>query len=72
MKVIVFVDPIEGGTSIYYPNYAYKHVDETDDAFLTRCIDRHKSIPRGVTTHIMDSSDIPSDRYFRSAWEWSD
>jgi len=26
----------------------------------------------GVAYHIIDDSDIPTDRYFRNAWEWED
>ena len=26
----------------------------------------------GVAYHIIDDSDIPTDRYFRDSWEWSD
>ena len=72
MKVIIFVDPVAGGTSVYYPNYDYKREDETEDEFLIRCVERRKSIPVGVVTHIIESTELPTDRYFRNAWEWSD
>ena len=72
MKVIIFVDPVAGGTSVYHPNYDYKREDETEDEFLTRCIERGKAIPSGVDTHIMEDTDLPTDRYFRNAWEWED
>jgi hypothetical protein len=70
MKVIVFVDPVAGGTSVFYPNYDYKRDDETEEEFLART--SAKAIPSGVATHIIENTEIPSDRYFRDAWEWED
>ena len=29
-----------------------------------------KDVPAGKTYHIVDVSEIPSDRTFRNAWEW--
>ena len=29
-----------------------------------------KDVPAGKEYHIVDVSDIPSDRTFRGAWEW--
>lgn len=29
-----------------------------------------KDVPDGKTYHIVDKSEIPSDRTFRDAWEW--
>ena len=29
-----------------------------------------KDVPTGKTYHIVDSSEIPTDRTFRNAWEW--
>ena len=29
-----------------------------------------KDVPTGKTYHIVDVSEIPSDRTFRNAWEW--
>ena len=31
-----------------------------------------KDVPEGKAYHIVDVSDIPSDRTFRNAWEWSE
>jgi len=30
-----------------------------------------KDVPAGKTYHIVDVSEIPSDRTFRNAWEWA-
>jgi len=30
-----------------------------------------KDVPAGKEYHIVDVSDIPSDRTFRNAWEWA-
>jgi len=30
-----------------------------------------KDVPAGKEYHIVDASDIPSDRTFRNAWEWA-
>ena len=70
MKVVVFVDPIEGGTSVFYPSHKNKLEDETEDVFLERAI--AKDIPAGIVTHIIEDTELPSDRYFRNAWEWED
>ena len=31
-----------------------------------------KDVPEGKEYHIVDASDIPTDRTFRNAWEWSE
>ena len=30
-----------------------------------------KDVPAGKTYHIVDVSEIPTDRTFRNAWEWN-
>ena len=30
-----------------------------------------KDVPDGLEYHIVDASEIPSDRTFRNAWEWA-
>lgn len=30
-----------------------------------------KDVPAGKTYHIVDKSEVPSDRTFREAWEWA-
>lgn len=29
-----------------------------------------KDVPEGVSYHIVDASEVPSDRTFREAWSW--
>tara|TARA_R110000824_G_scaffold78788_1_gene198703 strand:+ start:802 stop:990 length:189 start_codon:yes stop_codon:yes gene_type:complete len=29
-----------------------------------------KDVPEGVSYHIVDASEVPSDRTFRGAWSW--
>jgi hypothetical protein len=29
-----------------------------------------KDVPKGVSYHIVDASEVPSDRTFRGAWSW--
>jgi hypothetical protein len=31
-----------------------------------------KDVPQGKEYHIVDVSEIPTDREFRNAWEWAD
>ena len=72
MKVVAYIDPVAGGLSVLYPSYndRARPSGETDDECLTRWA--AKAIPDGVTTHIIEHTDLPSDRYFRNAWTWSD
>ena len=41
-----------------------------DDAFLAHL--QAKWLTEGVSGGLVLLSDIPTDRYFRNAWEWSD
>jgi hypothetical protein len=72
MKVVIFTDPIAGGMSIFYPSYknTNRPVGETDDEYLTRSAT--KAIPDGINTHTIEADTLPTDRYFRNAWTWSD
>jgi hypothetical protein len=29
-----------------------------------------KDVPAGITYHIVNTSELPTDRTFRDAWEW--
>jgi hypothetical protein len=53
----------EGGISIVIPTAEWlaEHTIEELAA---------KDVPVGKTYHIVDVSEIPSDRTFRNAWEW--
>ena len=59
-KVIVWTDPEIGGLNITYPVGS-----DIDDA-------KKKAIPDGVTSYIIDKSDVPTDRSFRNAWTYSE
>lgn len=43
--------------------------DETDDEFAARVA--AKDVPEGKPFKIVDVTDIPSDRTFRNAWEYT-
>lgn len=53
----------EGGVSIIVP---------APDCGLTIEEIAAKDVPAGKPFKIVDVSDIPSDRTFRSAWSWQD
>ena len=54
----------EGGISIIIPTEEWlaEHTIEELAA---------KDVPAGKDYHIVDVSEIPSDRTFRNAWEWA-
>ena len=43
----------------------------TDECGLTVEQIAEKDVPSGKTYNIVDVADIPSDRTFRNAWEWT-
>ena len=55
----------EGGVSIVIP---------TPEALETMTIEEiaAKDVPAGKEYKIVDVSEIPEDRTFRNAWEWSE
>jgi hypothetical protein len=58
---IIYPTP-EGGVAIIIP---------APDCGLTIEQIAAKDVPAGVPFRIVDASDIPSDRSFRNAWEFS-
>jgi hypothetical protein len=58
---IIYPTP-EGGVAIIIP---------APDCGLTIEQIAAKDVPAGVPFRIVDASDIPSDRTFRNAWEFS-
>jgi len=75
MKVVVFTDSVTGNMSVFYPQYNDKlrfidYPDETDDECLARTM--ANGIPEGTVTHIIEDTELPTDRDFRNAWEWVD
>tara|TARA_Y100001938_G_C7948120_1_gene357833 strand:- start:280 stop:474 length:195 start_codon:yes stop_codon:yes gene_type:complete len=59
-KVIVWTDPESGGLNITYPVGS-----DVDDA-------KKKAIPDGITSYIVNTSEIPTDRSFRNAWTYTE
>ena len=72
MKVVVYLNPRTGITAVFYPayNYILRPVGETDDECLARCM--AKALPDDLTRYVIDADTLPTDRYFRNAWEWED
>jgi hypothetical protein len=70
MKCIVWTDD-EDNFCITYPAYGdtKRPVGQTDDELLALVI--AKAVKSG-DYQVIDDADIPADRYFRNAWEWSD
>ena len=54
----------EGGISIVIPTAEWL-ADHTIEELAA------KDVPAGKDYHIVDVSEIPSDRTFRNAWEWA-
>ena len=50
----------EGGISIIVPANCSLTIEEI----------AAKDVPQGKTYHIVDVSEIPTDRTFRNAWTW--
>ena len=69
MKHIIFTRPGRDTITVRTPAYNDTTTTETDDELLARSIAR---LPEGTGYHIVETEDLPTDRYFRNAWEWSD
>tara|TARA_R100000781_G_scaffold12543_1_gene11052 strand:+ start:1591 stop:1791 length:201 start_codon:yes stop_codon:yes gene_type:complete len=52
----------DGGLSIIAP---------TDNCGLTVEQIQAKDVPSGITSYIVDKSDVPTDRSFRNAWTYT-
>jgi len=79
MSICLVWERADGGITVEYPAYGdtARPSSDTDAALIARCI--AKTRPRleakysgACTYHEIDSSALPSDSYFRNAWEWSD
>ena len=48
-------------------------ITPTPEALETMTVEQiaAKDVPTGKEYHIVEDSDIPSDRTFRNAWEWT-
>ena len=54
----------EGGISIIIPTEEWLEEHTIEELAA-------KDVPAGKDYHIVDVSEIPSDRTFRNAWEWA-
>ena len=54
----------EGGISIIIPTAEWLSEHTIEELAA-------KDVPAGKDYHIVDVSEIPSDRTFRNAWEWA-
>ena len=62
-KRIIYQNPnLGGGISIVVP---------AEKCHLTIDEIRAKDVPSGVTSYIVDTSTIPTDRSFRNAWTYT-
>lgn len=67
-KVILYTDKVTKNTCIVRPCLGAKKENETDIQFLERI--KEKDVPKDATNvYIEDASKLPTDRYFRNAWE---
>jgi len=53
----------EGGVSVIIPTAEWLSEHTIEELAA-------KDVPAGKDYHIVDVSEIPSDRSFRNAWEW--
>ena len=61
MNKRIIYETEEGGVAVIIP------APECD---LTIEESAAKDVPEGVSYHIVDASEVPSDRTFRGAWSW--
>ena len=64
MKRIIYKTP-DGGVAVLVPSPEYLQ-DHTMEELAA------KDVPEGAEFEIVDTSDIPTDRTFRNAWEYSE
>ena len=61
MNERIIYETEEGGVAVIIP---------TSECGLTIEEIAAKDVPEGVSYHIVDVSEVPSDRTFRGAWSW--
>lgn len=61
MNQRIIYETEEGGVAVIIP---------TPECGLTIEEIAAKDVPEGVSYHIVDVSEVPSDRTFRGAWSW--
>lgn len=63
MKHIIY-PAADGGVAVVVPSPEYLLTHTIEDCAA-------KDVPQGVSFQIVDVADIPSDRTFRNAWEYT-
>jgi ribosomal protein S12 len=61
MSERIIYETEEGGVAVIIPS---PECDLTIEEIAA------KDVPEGVEYHIVDESEVPSDRTFREAWSW--
>tara|TARA_R110000764_G_scaffold54715_1_gene119318 strand:+ start:328 stop:516 length:189 start_codon:yes stop_codon:yes gene_type:complete len=61
MNERIIYETQEGGVAVIIP---------APECGLTTQEIAAKDVPQGVSYHIVDASEVPSDRTFREAWSW--
>jgi len=73
-RIIYPVAPAEGesfsGVAVVVPAPNAVERGETHEDFMARIA--AKDVPTGVPHQIIPTGDLPVDRYFRNAWEYSE
>jgi hypothetical protein len=65
MKKVILFKNSDGGFSIVIPSEEYLLTHTIEDCAA-------KDVPEGVEYKIIDASELPQDRTFRSAWEYQE
>ena len=73
-RIIYPTAPAEGeiysGVAVVVPAPEAVEQGETHEEFMARIA--AKDVPAGVPFQIISTGDLPADRYFRNAWEYSE
>tara|TARA_R100001594_G_scaffold13996_1_gene29782 strand:+ start:16683 stop:16922 length:240 start_codon:yes stop_codon:yes gene_type:complete len=73
-RIIYPTAPAEGesysGVAVVVPAPQAVERGETHEEFMARIA--AKDVPAGVPFQIISTGDLPADRYFRNAWEYSE
>jgi hypothetical protein len=73
-RIIYPTAPAEGesysGVAVVVPAHQAVERGETHEEFMARIA--AKDVPAGVPFQIISTGDLPADRYFRNAWEYSE
>ncbi len=73
MSIVRVVSRTDGSVAVIYPALKSRRPKETESQWLDRVFTRSMSqIPGVVSYRDMDSSELPTDRTHRNAWEKGD